>query len=518
MRNAARAAIVAIGALHAWVWRFYVNPDTVGYYDVADTLLARGWFAAIHTHRSPIYPLLLAIANRLFHVTPYWESTAAHAVTFLMYCAAFVALELLLAQLGNAMLIPIGYALFLWACNFASETGPAVLTPDLLVAAGVFLGSALIVRIAGGARGWMTYAALGATLGLGYLSKEAMLPIGVFLLAAAAVAGGRRALPRAALAGALFAAMACLYIVPLSMKLGRFSAGESARYNLIMWVAAAGRPVHARPVIFRDPLIVVYPEGVARGSYAVHDDLRYWLDGMRPPIDLRRQLLRIRHNAGDYSEILRSPLQFALLVVFLALLFSAEDRIEPLRRYWFLTVPALAVMAMFAVVIVLPRYVSPSITVLWLGLFAGFGVETLRRSARLIMAAAVAVVLAIVTNREALAEWQELRQPQSNANWLVAERLRQSGVRPGDRVAVVNPPYMSYWARLAKVRIAAEVMEPQKFWAADEATREAAVEALQRAGIRAVVAEDAPENDAACFESVEPTSCLVCVPSAPGNE
>ncbi len=515
MRNAARAAILAIGALYAWHWRFYVNPDGVGYYDVADTLLARGWFAAIHTHRSPLFPALLAAANRLFHVTPYWESTVGHGVAFLMYCAAFAALEFLLAQLGNVVLVPIAYVLFLWGCNFAKECGPGVLTPDLLVAAAVFLGAGLVVRIAAGDRRWATYALLGATLGVGYLAKEAMLPIGAFLLVAAAIAGGRRALPRVAVAGALFAAVAAFYIVPLSMKLGRVSTGESARYNLIMWVASSGKPVHARPVIFREPLIAAYPDDAGRGTYAVIDDMRYWLDGMRPRFDPRAQLRRIRHDVADYSEILRTPLHFALLVVFLVLLFSAENRVEPLRRYWFLTLPSLAVLAMFAAVIVLPRYVAPSITVLWLGLFAGFD---LQRAKPMFAAAAVAMLLALLTSRTTLSELDSLRQRPTHENWLVAERLRRSGLHPGDHVAVVNPPYMSYWARLAKVRIAAEVMEPARFWAAGEATQEAAVEAMQRFGIRAVVAEDAPDNDAPCFESVDDTSYLVCVPSAPGDE
>ncbi|HEV2720229.1 MAG TPA: hypothetical protein VG323_09440 [Thermoanaerobaculia bacterium] len=512
MRNAARAAILAAGAFYAWQFRFYVNPDAVGYFDVADTLLQRGWFAAISTHRSPIFPLLLAAANRVFHVSPYWESTVAHGVAFLTYCAAFAALEFLLAQLGNAMVVPIAYVLFLWACNFASESGPAVLTPDLLVAAAIFLASALVVRVADGRRGWPTYASLGATLGLGYLAKEAMLPIGTLLLVAAAIAGGRRALPRVAAAAALFAAIACFYIVPLSMKLGRFSAGETSRYNLIMWVASAGRPIHARPVIFRQPLIVAYPDAAGRGTYAVHDDVRYWLEGVRPRFDLRAELVRIRHSIADYGEIFRAPLQFALLVVFLALLFSAGNRVETLQRYWFLTLPSLAVLAMFGLVLVQPRYVAPSITVFWLGLFAGLGAETLQRARPMLAAAAAAVLVALLTSRATLSEVDTLRERPTHDNWIVAERLRQSGIRPGDHVGVVNPPFMCYWARLAKVRIAAQVMEPERFWAAGEATQEAAVEAMQRAGIRAILAEDAPENDAPCFEGVGDTSYLLCVP------
>src|SRR5947207_8624190 len=125
MRNAARAALIAIGALYAWHWRFYVNPDGVAYFDVADALFRRGWFAAVNDHRSPLFPLLIGIATRLFHVPPYYESTAAHGVAFLMYCGALLALERLLAALRNDALVPLAYLLFLWGCNFAMETGPA---------------------------------------------------------------------------------------------------------------------------------------------------------------------------------------------------------------------------------------------------------------------------------------------------------------------------------------------------------------------------------------------------------
>ncbi|HJW94084.1 MAG TPA: hypothetical protein VJ901_10740 [Thermoanaerobaculia bacterium] len=482
MRNVARAAVIAIGALYAWHWRFYVNPDGVAYFDVADALLRRGWFAAMNDHRSPVVPLLLALTN---HVSPYYESTAAHGIVFLMYCGAFVALERLLAALRNDALVPIAYLLFLWACNFALETGPASLTPDLLVAAAIFLGSAYLVRIANGERTWRIYLALGTTLGLGYLSKEAMLPIGLFLLAAAAIAGGRKSLPRASLAFALFAAIACFYIILLSMKLGRFSTGEVSRYNLVMWVASTGTPIHPRPVIVQHPLIVAYPDDAGRGTYAVHDDFGYWLAGLRPRFDARAQLLRIRHSIGDYSAMLGTPLHFALLVVFLALLFASPNIREPLRRHWYLTAPALAVLAMYGLVLVLPRYVSPSIAVLWIGLFAGFDAETLRRARPLLTAGAVAVFLALATSRDTLSELEMLRRDPVPHDWLIAQRLRQAGIQSGDRVAVAAPPSICYWARLAQVRIAAEVVERDHF-----SPTAATTEALRRFGIRAIVAGD----------------------------
>jgi hypothetical protein len=511
VRNAARAAVLAIGAFYAWQARYFVNPDGVAYFDVADTWLQRGWFAAIHTHRSPIFPILLASANRILHLSPYYESTVAHGVAFAMYCVAFLALEFLLTQLGNSILVWLAYVLFLWACNFATETGPAVLTPDLLVAAAVFLAAALLVRIANGTRDWTSYAALGVTLGLGYLSKEAMLPIGAFLLIAAAIAGGRRALPRAAFAAALFAAIACFYVVPLSMKLGRFSAGETSRYNWIIWIGSTGRAVHPKPILFRAPSIEGYQDAASPGSYAVADDWRYWLEGKRPSFDLRAVLLNVRHGIGAYSEIFRSPLQFALLVVFLSLLFLSSNRRGVLRRYWFLTLPSIATLAMFAVVLVLPRYVAPSIVVLWLGLFAGLEGEVRQAATRMIAAAAVAVVLLLATSRETLSELQVLMQRPVHQDWLVAERLRQAGIRPGDHVVVLDDAVNCYWARLADVRVAGHGLVAHEFRAATAARQEAAEEALQRLGIRAIVGRDFSVNNAPRFERVENTPYAICV-------
>jgi hypothetical protein len=487
MRNAARVALIAIGALYAWHWRFYVNPDGVAYFDVADALFRRGWLAAVNGHRSPLFPLLIGIATRLFHVPPYYESTAAHGVTFLMYCGALLALERLLAALRNDALVPLAYLLFLWACNFAMETGPATLTPDLLVAAAIFLGTSCVVRIANGDRRWTTYCTLGLTLGLGYLSKEALLPIGLMLLVSAAIAGGRGTWPRIAAAATLFAAIASLYVVPMSMKLGRFSTGESARQNIIFFVASAGTPLHPPQAIVRQPLITAFPDDMGRGTYAVHDDFHYRLEGLRPRFDLRAQLMRIRHSIGDYSVMLATPLHFALLVVFLAMLFSSPDRLEPLRRHWYLTLPALATMAMYGLVLVLPRYVAPSITVLWLGLFGGFDEEALQRARPLIKGAAQAALLLLLTSRTTMNEWEGLRSVPVHRDWLLAEQLRQAGIRAGDHVAVVDSATMCYWARLANVRIAAEVANAAEFRSASPDVQLAAKEALGRAGIRAIV-------------------------------
>ena len=143
---------------------------------------------------------------------------------------------------------------------------------------------------------------------------------------------------------------------------------------------------------------------------------------------------------------------------------------------------------------------------LWIGLFAGFSGESVRLAARAMTAASIAVLLILVTSSGTREELQQLRQPAPHENWIVAERLVHAGVHAGARVAVANPPYMCYWARLANVRIAAEVMNPHGFWALDAETHAKAEAALRRFGIRAIVAEEAPDALPPGWESVDETS------------
>jgi len=512
MKTAARVFVIAVGALYAWHSRFFVNPDGVAYLDVADRFLAHGWSAAIHTHRSPLYPVLLAIANRVFGATAANESTIAHGITFLMYCLAFAAFEFLLAQLREAASWwrVLAYALFLWCCNFADQTGPDVLTPDLLVAAAVFAGAALLVRIANGTRNWTTYIALGLTLGAGYLAKEAMMPLGILMLIVAALAGGRRALPRLAVTAVLFILIASAYFIPLSRKLGRPSTGETARYNYILWIAHAGQPAHPKTIVHREPLVVAYPSAAGAGTFAVHDDLRFWLDGMRPQFDLHAHLHALLRSIAQYAEILASPIHLALLIVYLTLLFSSADRVQALRRCWYLTLPSLAALAMYGVVLVQPRYVGPSLVVLWIGLFAGLAPDVYHLGTRAAAAATLALLIVLLPAGETRSELQELRQTQVNENLLLAQQLARNGVHPGDRVAVVGEPYLCYWARLAKVRIDAEVPNAQELWHAPEPAQRDAIASLKAIGIRAVIATDAPENAPPCWQPVDGTPYSLC--------
>jgi hypothetical protein len=76
----------------------------------------------------------------------------------------------------------------------------------------------------------------------------------------------------------------------------------------------------------------------------------------------------------------------------------------------------------------------------------------------------------------------------------VARALQELGVKQGDKVGVIGYAYDSFWARLARVRIVAEMLEADadQFWRGDEALRQSVLEAFANSGVHAVVAEYVP--------------------------
>jgi hypothetical protein len=79
----------------------------------------------------------------------------------------------------------------------------------------------------------------------------------------------------------------------------------------------------------------------------------------------------------------------------------------------------------------------------------------------------------------------------------VAEALREQGLEPGDRLGAAQSANRidAAVARLARVRIVAEVRPEhpdEGFWRASEPEQRKVVEAMARAGVRAIVSDSLP--------------------------
>jgi hypothetical protein len=78
--------------------------------------------------------------------------------------------------------LSVGYALFLWAS--IEKISLRDLRADMLLSGFVYLAAALLVRMRGREARWGDYTSLGFVLGIGFLAKEPLLPLGLLILAA----------------------------------------------------------------------------------------------------------------------------------------------------------------------------------------------------------------------------------------------------------------------------------------------------------------------------------------------
>ena len=70
------------------------------------------------------------------------------------------------------------------------------------------------------------------------------------------------------------------------------------------------------------------------------------------------------------------------------------------------------------------------------------------------------------------------------------------GIRPGDKVAALGTSFEVDWARLARVRVVAEIPDGSVpgFWAADPTMKSKAIAVLFSTGANAIVAADVPRT------------------------
>jgi hypothetical protein len=539
---------VALGALSAWDARHAMNPDGISYLDVGDACVRGDWKSAVNALWSPLYPCLTGSALSLVKPSTYWEIPLVHLVNFGVYVLALICFDLFLRELirsrrvtgggadesagadGSAEAslpewawLALGYPLFMWA-SLRLITVAAV-TPDMCVAACVYVVCAVVLRVGGGAVNRTQFVILGAVLGVGYLAKASFLPVALIFLvvAASSVRNFRRGASLSLLALVVFLSVSSVYYVPLSVARGRLTFGESGRLNYLWYVdgftlhahwrgetPGGGSPAHPTRKIYDSPAVYEFREPV-RATYPPWYDPAYWYEGARARFDLAGQARVLRSNLKILYEIFCRGAQAIWLVGFLALFVIGCERwscVRRIARRWNLLLPAVAAMGMYSLVHVEARYVGAFAAVLALGLFSAVRLPEDRALKRL-GACVVVAVAALMTTSLVVAGADAVRNlardvtegGRAPAQWQVAESLREAGLRPGDEVASIGYGFGASWARLARVRIVAEITsgslaaptgDVDAFWRSEPAKREEIIRALAGTGAKVVVAEGMP--------------------------
>jgi len=202
--------VVCIGfaLIEAWSQRQFINEDGVSYLDMSDWLLRHNWHLLVNPLWSPLYPVLIGIATFLTRPSGRWEVPVVHVVNLIILLGALASFEFLLRRVicvfrqertheaeRSAAPSPVwtwqllGYSLFGWS-TVGMIWGPRFITPDLCVAALVYLDCGLLLSFRVTTNRSRICLLLGLTLGLGYLAKAILFPMAfVFMLVAFFVIG-----------------------------------------------------------------------------------------------------------------------------------------------------------------------------------------------------------------------------------------------------------------------------------------------------------------------------------------
>jgi hypothetical protein len=521
---------VLVGLLQTATYRYSMNPDGIAYLDMGDAYLRGDWTTALRSHWSPLYAWLLGAVLRLVQPSPDLEFPVVHVVNLVVYAAALGAFTFLLREIlatlrSNDIAAPahirppdwawisVGYALFVW-CTL-QYLPLSLVTPDVLVAAFVYTicGVILRTRRRPGAR---SSALLGLLLGLGYLAKAPLLPLAVAFLASSIVILERRChrIAHLTVASVALAVVALPFIAALSVANGRPTAGDSASLNylwviddapLVHWQGgpeSMGQPLHRSELLLERPAVFAF-DGPYAVTYTPWYAPEYWLAGAKPFIRLGGQVRAIGAGLEVYARIASDlGVVLASLVVLLSMRVGTW-RGRPTGPSLVLLAPALAALAMYGLVLVEGRYVAPFVILLVLGVLMVVRLPNAGWSAALVARVSVIMLVVLVLQiisaaadpaGSLLSQAVQGRLLMPDVNAQVAAALRSAGVRPGDTVATGDRGFNAYWARLARVRIIAEVsgLDGAAILDADPAAREAAQRVLSAQRARAIVARTWP--------------------------
>jgi hypothetical protein len=222
---------------------------------------------------------------------------------------------------------------------------------------------------------------LGVTLGVGYLAKASMMPLGLVCLLLTLVFAGtvRVRLRRLALSASGFLLVAAPLLTAVSLEHGKPTFSDVGRFTYLKHVnempypnfqpvlgELKGRALHPPRRIHESPPVYEFAHPIG-GTYPMAFDPGYWTSGLQPTVTLPGQLRAIATNLMAYFDIfVRSSGGFLAIAALLVLLsFPRPTRSGSMKPEIVLLLWALAALGMYSLVFVEGRYIAPFIILFW---------------------------------------------------------------------------------------------------------------------------------------------------------
>ncbi len=190
--------------------------------------------------------------------------------------------------------------------------------------------------------------------------------------------------------------------------------------------------------------------------------------------------------------------------------------------YWFVMVPSLAYVGIYTLIYLDPRYVALNFLVIWMCIIASISLreDLLRVGNRgLQVATLVAAIIFFQANlryplRRTMADAFYLSERERNVNGMIAERMKEAGLRPGDRIAWIGQAFNAEWARLDGAKIVAEVpvslvrredlifrwavadkTELRRFWSSPPEVQAHILDVFRKEGAKFAIADGLPGGE-----------------------
>ena len=525
LRSVCWTTTIVVAFVDTWAHRFWLNPDTTNYLDIAQAYLRGDWSNAVNALWSPFFSWLLALGIAILRPSVYWESTFVHSLNFIGLLGALLTFEYFLRGLfpealpENASDIGplsrhsfwiLGYALFLSNALFILD--PSTSAPDVWVCAIIYAIYGLLVRIRESPSSLLLFAVLGVALAFAYFTKSFYFPLSfVFLLTAWLAAGHRRRSAKPALVAlVVFAVLATPWIALLSSSKGRLTSGDAGTMNLAIYIDrlpqpifwqgqnGTGTPRHPPRLLHANPRIFDFSSH-PHGTYPPGYDWSYWMDGVRVRLYPRGLLLALRQSAGTYFQLFLTQIEFGfVLVVLLCVLSSRREFLAQFGRYAYLWIPASVACAAYAIAHVEPRYVAPFLPILWITslccLFRATSDLSQRAARALVLAATFVTGIKAARLLESDLKLTFSDQPHEQSQ--IAQALPSVGLSPGSRVSLLAPVPGVYWAHLAGLTIVSEIPDGDQtaYWDKDDNTKGDLFRIFASTGAKMLVTYDPPQR------------------------
>jgi len=514
-----RAIAVALGAAQTILARNAMNPDGRSYLEIAQAYLHRDWSLTLSTYWQPFYSWLLAAMLGITGLPPRQHFVAAHVLNFLTFLACMAAFEFFWDSLlryqdlkpgdvlkagrplpAVAMWI-LGYSIFIWL--FIQVLIPVV-GPDLAVATVVLVDAAFVLRLVGSEAPTLSqYALLGAMLGLGYLIKAILFPTAFILLATVLVARwGKENRKRLGVTFAVFLCIAGPLVAVLSYSQRRFVFADTGKlvfawYNYDVlnrdWEGeppGSGTPVHTTRKVYDHPAVYEF-NGPIRSSYPPWFNPAYWNEGLAPhyrPVVVAKKVVG---RIGGAIRLLAEPKALLAGVVLLFLGVDLKRTGKRILRLWIVWLPAVAVLSLYILTVVVPRYMPAVELLLWAGVLGGIWLKESSFCSALARWVPPLVALGLLLSVGRGMYWQvnHVREDDATPDYKTADGIKQLGLSAGAKVAAIGFNEHAYWPYLDDISIIAEIntWDTCEFWRAAPAVQAQVLQQFVKAGAVAVV-------------------------------